>query len=105
MEAQSQQGFQDPLSAAAAETEKTSACSSDHGAEVEPSAPADRRTPSIHQQAPEGDGGDGGKAGHEGNEGAETLDVGGNDATDSSSNWSPEVLQANDESVQMRLRA
>lgn len=92
MEAQSQKGFQDPLSAAAAESEKTSACSLAHATEVEPSVrPTDRRTP--NQQAPEGNGGNEGNEGNEGNGGTEALVVDRNDATDSSSNWSPEVLQ------------
>lgn len=83
MEASNQQGFQDPLSAAAAaaESERTSALSLDKRAGREASVTTDSPTPSINQQAPDG------------NKGTEAVDLDRNDATDSSSTWSPEVLQ------------
>lgn len=81
MEASNQQGFQDPLSAAAAESERMSALSLDKPAGREASATTDSPTPSINRQTPDG------------NEGTEAVDLDRNDATDSSSTWSPEVLQ------------
>lgn len=83
MGASNQQGFQDPLSAAAAaaESERTSAHSLDKRAGREASVTTDSPTPSINQQAPDG------------NEGTEAVDLDRNNATDSSSTWSPEVLQ------------
>lgn len=85
MEAQSQQGFQDPLSAAVAEIEKASAVSLDVSDRVEASAPAlsrDSPTPSTNRQAADG------------SEDADTAaDHEKDEPTDSSSTWSPEVLQ------------
>lgn len=82
MEAQSRQGFQDPLSAAVEESERASALSLDKPAGLEASGARDSPTPSINRQAADGS---------EGTEMAVINDK--NDATDSSSTWSPEVLQ------------
>ena len=80
MEDLSQPGFLDPLSAAPAiEGEDTSTLSLDKPAEPELSLSTDNPTPGVSQQAPD--------------EGAEDLDNERNDAADSSSTWSPEVLQ------------
>lgn len=80
MEAPSHHDFQAPLSAAATENE-VSTLSLDQHAWPEPSCPTESPTPSINQQAPDG------------NEGSEVVDLDKNDGTDSSSTWSPEVLQ------------
>lgn len=80
MEAPSQQGFQDPLSAAAAESKRTSVLPVDEPAGLEASGAMESPTPSRNQEAPDD------------NEGTE-MDRNKNDATDSSSTWSPEVLQ------------
>ncbi len=74
MDAQSRQGFQDPLSAAVEESERASVLSEDK--------PAHSSTLSVNRPAADG------------SEGTEkTVDFNKNDATDSSSTWSPEVLQ------------
>ncbi|XP_008281640.1 synaptotagmin-16 [Stegastes partitus] len=83
MEAQNRQGFQDPLSAAVAESERASAISLDKpAAGVEASAARDSPTPSMNRQAADGS---------EDTEKAVDLDK--NEATDSSSTWSPEQEQ------------
>lgn len=82
MEAQSRQGFQDPLSAAVEESERASALSLDKPAGPEAPGAGDSPNPDVNQQAANGS---------EGMEKAVDLDK--NDATDSSSTWSPEVLQ------------
>lgn len=79
MEAQNQKGFQDPLCAVLNQNQR--------GLElplVKPSAPeapahADSPSPSLDQP--------------NGNQGSEVGEPDKNDATDSSSAWSPEVLQ------------
>ena len=82
MEAPSRQGFQDPLSAAVEESERASALSLDKPAGLDASGARDSPTPSMNRQAADG------------SEGTEkTLDLDKNEATDSSSTWSPEVLQ------------
>lgn len=81
MEALSQQGFQDPLSAAAAERKRTSLLPVDEPAGLEASGATESPTPSSNQEAPDD------------NEGTGAMDLNKNDATDSSSTWSPEVLQ------------
>lgn len=84
MEALGQQGFQDPLSATAAastETQRTSALSVDESASLKASGAVESPTPGSNQEAPDG------------NEGTEAVDLNKNDATDSSSTWSPEVMQ------------
>lgn len=80
MEDLTHQDFQAPLGAAATENE-ASAFSLDQRAWPEPSCPTDSPTPSINQQAPDG------------NEGSEVVDLDKNEGTDSSSTWTPEVLQ------------
>lgn len=82
MEAQSQQGFQDPLSAAVEERERASAQSLDKPAVVEASGARDSPTPSMNRQAADGS-----------EDTEKAVDHDKNDATDSSSTWSPEVLQ------------
>ncbi|XP_070698562.1 synaptotagmin-16 [Pempheris klunzingeri] len=82
MEAPSRQGFQDPLSAALEESERASALSLDKPAGLEVSGARDSPTPSVSRQAADGS---------EGTEKAVDLDK--NDATDSSSTWSPEQEQ------------
>ncbi|XP_070776869.1 synaptotagmin-16 [Enoplosus armatus] len=82
MEAQSRQGFQDPLSAAVEESERASSLSLDKPAGLEASGARDSPTPSMNRQAADGS---------EGVEKATDLDK--NDATDSSSTWSPEQEQ------------
>ncbi|XP_076605465.1 synaptotagmin-16 isoform X2 [Chaetodon auriga] len=82
MEAESRQGFQDPLSAAVQESKRASALSLDKPAGPEEPAASDSPTPSMNRQAADGS---------EGVENAVNLDK--NDATDSSSTWSPEQEQ------------
>ncbi|XP_023117385.1 synaptotagmin-16 isoform X1 [Amphiprion ocellaris] len=83
MEAQSRQGFQDPLSAVVAESKRASAVSLDKPAVgVEASAARESPTPSMNRQAADGS---------EDTENAVDLDK--NEATDSSSTWSPEQEQ------------
>ncbi|KAF7651285.1 hypothetical protein LDENG_00113050, partial [Lucifuga dentata] len=82
MAAQSQQGFQDPLSAAAEQSKRGSKVSVDTPARVEPSAPSP--TPSMNREAADGVDMD------------TAVDQQGDDnkeRTDSSSNWSPEQEQ------------
>ncbi|KAI3367887.1 hypothetical protein L3Q82_026224 [Scortum barcoo] len=79
MEAQSRQGFQDPLSAALQESERASSLSLDKPAGLEASSARESPTPSTNRQAADGS---------EGTEMAVINDK--NDATDSSSTWSPE---------------
>lgn len=82
MEAQNQQkGFQDPLSAAVAENERVTAVSLHKPAALETSGTRDSPTLSMNRQAADGS---------EDTEKAAHYDK--NDATDSSSTWSPEVL-------------
>lgn len=85
MEAQSQKGFQDPLSAVPNESETTATLPLDKPTGPEAPVNTDSPTPSLNQPN--------GKEGNEGNEGSEVMDLDRNDATDSSSAWSPEVLQ------------
>lgn len=82
MEAQSQKGFQDPLSAVPNESETTATLPLDKPTGPEAPVNTDSPTPSLNQPN-----------GKEGNEGSEVVDLDKNDATDSSSAWSPEVLQ------------
>ncbi|XP_018558713.1 LOW QUALITY PROTEIN: synaptotagmin-16 [Lates calcarifer] len=82
MEAQSQQGFQDPLSAAVEERERASAQSLDKPAVVEASGARDSPTPSMNRQAADGS-----------EDTEKAVDHDKNDATDSSSTWSPEQEQ------------
>lgn len=82
MEAQSQQGFQDPLSAALEESEKASVRSVDTPAVVEASGARDSPTPSMNRQAADGS-----------EDTEKAVDQDKNGGTDSSSAWSPEVLQ------------
>lgn len=89
MEAQSQQGFQDPLSAALEESERASALSLDNPAVVEAPDPRDSPTPSTNQQAADG------------SEDAEkAVGQNRNDGTDSSSTLSPEVPHVQSNSSQ-----
>lgn len=82
-EAQSQQGFQDPLSAALEERERASSLSPDKPSGVEAAGAAmDSPTPSMNRQAADGS-----------EDTEKTADRDKNDATDSSSTLSPEVLQ------------
>lgn len=83
MEAQSQQGFQDPLSAALEESERAPALHLDNPAVVEAPDARDSPTPDTNRQAADG------------SEGAEqAVDQEGNDGTDSSSTLSPEVIHS-----------
>ncbi|XP_040917454.1 synaptotagmin-16 isoform X2 [Toxotes jaculatrix] len=82
MEAQSRQGFQDPLSAAAEERERASALSLDKPTGVEASGGKDSPTPSTNRQAADGS-----------EDTEKAVDRDKNDATDSSSTWSPEQEQ------------
>ncbi|XP_059209761.1 synaptotagmin-16 isoform X2 [Centropristis striata] len=83
MESQSQpQRFQDPLSAAVEESERASSVSPDKPTELEVSRARDNSTPSMNRQAADGS---------EDMEKAADYDK--NDATDSSSTWSPEQEQ------------
>lgn len=80
MEAQSQQGFQDPLSAAVEESERASVCSLGNPPVVEASGVRDSPTPSMNRQAADS------------SEDAEkAVDQDKNDGTDSASTLSPEV--------------
>ncbi|XP_044023664.1 synaptotagmin-16 isoform X2 [Siniperca chuatsi] len=82
MEAQSQQGFQDPLSAAVEESERASALSLDKPSGLEASGARDSPTPSTSRQDADG------------SEGTEkVVRPNKSDATDSSSTWSPEPEQ------------
>ncbi|XP_027134551.1 synaptotagmin-16 isoform X2 [Larimichthys crocea] len=76
------QGFKDPLSAAVEENERASALSLDTPAGLEASGARESPTPSMNRQAADGS---------EGTEKAMDLDK--NEATDSSSTWSPEQEQ------------
>lgn len=83
MEAQSQQKvFQDPLSAAVAESERASEVSLDKPAALQASGTKDSPIPSMNRQAADG---------KEDTEKGANCDK--NDATDSSSTWSPEQEQ------------
>ncbi|XP_051249635.1 synaptotagmin-16 isoform X2 [Dicentrarchus labrax] len=85
MEAQNRQGFQDPLSAAVEESERASAL--DKPARLE--ASGDRQSPSLSMNRQAADGSE--------DTAEKTLDLDKNDATDSSSTWSPEQEQPPDE--------
>ncbi|XP_069008913.1 synaptotagmin-16 isoform X2 [Embiotoca jacksoni] len=83
MEAQNRQGFQDPLSAAAAEIERSSTRANSHKpAVVEASAARGSPTPSANRQAADGS-----------EDTQKAADDDKNEATDSSSTWSPEQEQ------------
>lgn len=82
MEAPSRQGFQDPLSAALEESERASALSLDKPAKLEVSSVKDSPTLSMRRQAADGS-----------EDTEKVVDLDKNDGTDSSSTWSPEVLQ------------
>ncbi|XP_069573181.1 synaptotagmin-16 isoform X2 [Brachyistius frenatus] len=83
MEAQNRQGFQDPLSAAAAEIERSSTRANSHKpAAVEASAARGSPTPSANRQAADGS-----------EDTQKAADDDKNEATDSSSTWSPEQEQ------------
>lgn len=81
MEAPSHQGFKDPLSAAVEELEKASVDSLDKPAADEASAARASPAPSTNRQAADGS-----------EDTEKILDEDKNEATDSSSTWSPEVL-------------
>ncbi|XP_023261080.1 synaptotagmin-16 isoform X1 [Seriola lalandi dorsalis] len=81
-EAQSRQGFQDPLSAALEERERASALSLDKPTGVEASGTMDSPAPSMNRQAADGS-----------EDTEKAVDRDRNDATDSSSTWSPEQEQ------------
>ncbi|XP_049918456.1 synaptotagmin-16 isoform X3 [Epinephelus moara] len=80
MEAQNPpKGFQDPLSAAAQENERPSAVSPNRPAALEASSTRDSPVPSMNRQAADGS-----------EDTEKPADYDKNDATDSSSTWSPE---------------
>ncbi|XP_035465367.2 synaptotagmin-16 isoform X2 [Scophthalmus maximus] len=83
MEAQGRQGFQDPLSAAVEESERASAASTDRPAALTSSGAGEVTATSQNRQAADGS--------EEMQQAAQDRDQ--NEATDSSSTWSPEQEQ------------
>lgn len=79
MEAQNQQGFQDPLCAVVNQDQSTLDLPLATPSVPEAPDPPESPTPSLEQP--------------NGNQGPEVEEPDGNEATDSSSAWSPEVLQ------------
>lgn len=79
MAAQNQKGFQDPLSAVLNQSERSLELPLEKPSAPEAPVHADSPTPSLNQP--------------NGNQGSEVGEPDRNDATDSSSAWSPEVLQ------------
>ncbi|KAF3700721.1 Synaptotagmin-16 Chr14Syt Synaptotagmin 14-like protein Synaptotagmin XIV-related protein [Channa argus] len=88
MEAQSQQGFQDPLSAAVEENERASVLSLDEPAVAKASSARDSPTPSMNRQAADGS-----------EDTEKAVDQAKNDGTDTSSTWSPEQEKPPDDEV------
>lgn len=84
MEAQNQKGFQDPLSAVLNQSERSLELTLEKPSAPEAPAHADSPTASLKQP--------------NGNQGCEVAEPDRNDGTDSSSAWSPEVLQPKIES-------
>lgn len=79
MEAQNQKGFQDPLSAVLNQSQRSLELPLEKPSTPEVPGHTDSPTPSLNQPT--------------GNQGSEVGEPDRNDGTDSSSAWSPEVLQ------------